>query len=129
MLAKFSVKKPVTITMMILIVIVIGAVSLSKLQIDLLPQMDLPYVMVQTTYQGAGPEEIENIISIPLEQTLSTFVNVPNTSNSSISKDIILFIFSSLVGYFTAKPLYNKSKIISSSLITSSLLWDFNLIY
>ena len=69
MLAKFSVKKPVTITMLILIVIVIGIVSFSKLQIDLLPQMELPYVMVQTSYQGAGPEEIENIISRPLEQT------------------------------------------------------------
>ncbi|HPW99229.1 MAG TPA: efflux RND transporter permease subunit, partial [Sedimentibacter sp.] len=72
MLAKFSVKKPVTITMLILIVIVIGVVSFSKLQIDLLPQMDLPYIMVQTSYQGAGPEEIESIISKPMEQTLST---------------------------------------------------------
>ena len=69
MLAKFSVKKPVTITMMILIVIVIGVVAFSKLQIDLLPQMELPNVMAQTSYQGAGPEEIENIISRPLEHT------------------------------------------------------------
>ena len=94
MLAKFSVKKPVTITMMILIVIVIGAVSLSKLQIDLLPQMDLPYVMVQTTYQGAGPEEIENIISIPLEQTLSTVENIEDIiSISSEGSSLLLMQF------------------------------------
>jgi len=59
MLSKFSVKKPVTITMIILIVLLLGAVSLSKLQVDLMPSIELPYVMVQTSYAGAGPEEIE----------------------------------------------------------------------
>ncbi len=96
MLAKFSVKKPVTITMMILIVIVLGAVSFSKLQIDLLPQMDLPYIMVQTSYQGAGPEEIENIISKPLEQTLSTVENIEaviSISNEGSSLLLMQFAF------------------------------------
>ncbi|MBP8691599.1 MAG: efflux RND transporter permease subunit [Sedimentibacter sp.] len=94
MLAKFSVKKPVTITMIILMMIVIGAVSYSKLQIDLLPQMDLPYVMVQTSYQGAGPEEIENIISRPLEQTLSTVENIEDIiSISSEGSSLILMQF------------------------------------
>ncbi|MDD3227109.1 MAG: efflux RND transporter permease subunit, partial [Tissierellia bacterium] len=94
MLAKFSVKKPVTITMMILIVIVIGVVSFSKLQIDLLPQMELPYVMVQTSYQGAGPEEIENIISRPLEQTLSTVENIEGImSISSEGNSLVLMEF------------------------------------
>ena len=94
MLARFSVKKPVTITMMILIVIVIGAVSFSKLQIDLLPQMELPYVMVQTSYQGAGPEEIENIISRPLEQTLSTVENIEGImSISSEGNSLVLMEF------------------------------------
>ena len=96
MLARFSVKKPVTITMMILIVIVIGVVSFSKLQIDLLPQMELPYVMVQTTYQGAGPEEIENMISRPLEQTLSTVENIEDIisiSNEGSSLLLMQFAF------------------------------------
>ncbi|MDD4047107.1 MAG: efflux RND transporter permease subunit, partial [Tissierellia bacterium] len=94
MLARFSVKKPVTITMLILIVIVIGIVSFSKLQIDLLPQMELPYVMVQTSYQGAGPEEIENIISRPLEQTLSTVENIEGImSISSEGNSLVLMEF------------------------------------
>ncbi len=96
MFARFSVKKPVTITMMILIVIVLGVVSFSKLQIDLLPQMDLPYVMVQTSYQGAGPEEIENIISKPLEQTLSTVENIEaviSISNEGSSLLLMQFAF------------------------------------
>ena len=96
MFARFSVKKPVTITMMILIVIVLGVVSLSRLQIDLLPQMELPYVMVQTSYQGAGPEEIENMISKPLEQTLSTVENIEaviSISNEGSSLLLMQFAF------------------------------------
>lgn len=94
MLARFSVKKPVTITMLILIVIVLGVVSFSKLQIDLLPQMELPYVMVQTSYQGAGPEEIENMISKPLEQTLSTVENIEGViSISNEGSSILLMQF------------------------------------
>ena len=96
MLARFSVKKPVTITMMILIVIVLGVLSLSKLQIDLLPQIELPYIMVQTNYQGAGPEEIESLISRPLEQTLSTVENIEaviSISNEGSSMLLLQFDF------------------------------------
>ncbi len=92
MLSRFSVKKPVTITMMILIVIVLGVVSLSKLQIDLLPQMELPYVMVQTSYSGAGPEEIENMVSKPLEQTLSTVENIDTIMSISNEGSSILLM-------------------------------------
>ncbi|WP_313346550.1 efflux RND transporter permease subunit [Sedimentibacter sp.] len=94
MFAKFSVKKPVTITMMILIVIVLGGVSLSKLQIDLLPQMELPYVMVQTSYSGAGPEEIENMVTKPLEQTVATVENIEGIlSYSNEGSSIVLMQF------------------------------------
>lgn len=94
MLARFSVKKPVTITMMILIVIVLGVVSLSKLQIDLLPQMELPYVMVQTSYPGAGPEEIENLVTKPLEQTVATVENIEAViSYSNEGSSILLMQF------------------------------------
>ncbi len=94
MFAKFSVKKPVTITMMILIVIVLGVVSLSKLQIDLLPQMELPYVMVQTSYSGAGPEEIENMITKPMEQTVATVENIEGIlSYSNEGSSILLMQF------------------------------------
>lgn len=94
MLSRFSVKKPVTITMMILIVLVLGVVSLSKLNVDLLPQMELPYVMVQTNYSGAGPEEIENLVTKPLEQTVATVENIDGVySYSSEGSSIILMQF------------------------------------
>ena len=94
MLAKFSVKKPVTITMMILIVIVLGAISLSKLSIDLLPNIELPIAVVQTTYSGAGPEEIENLITIPMEQAVVTIENIDTiTSYSNEGSSLLLMQF------------------------------------
>ncbi len=94
MLSKFSVKKPVTITMMILIVLLLGAVSLSKLNVDLMPSIELPYVMVQTTYSGAGPEEIENLVSKPLEQILATVENIDGMmSISNEGSSIVLMQF------------------------------------
>lgn len=94
MLAKFSVKKPVTITMMILIVIVLGAISLSKLSIDLLPNIELPIAVVQTTYSGAGPEEVENLITVPMEQAVGTIENIDTiTSYSNEGSSLLLMQF------------------------------------
>lgn len=94
MLARFSVKKPVTITMMILIVIVLGAISLSKLSIDLLPNIELPIAVVQTTYSGAGPEEIENLITKPMEQAVGTIENIDTiTSYSNDGSSLLLMQF------------------------------------
>ncbi len=96
MFARFSVKRPVTITMMILIVLVLGAVSFSKLHIDLLPQMELPYVMIQTSYSGAGPEEVENMVTRPLEQAVATAENIDGMmsfSNEGSSIVLIQFTF------------------------------------
>lgn len=94
MFAKFSVKKPVTITMMILIVIVLGAISLSKLSIDLLPNIELPIAVVQTSYSGAGPEEIENLITVPMEQAVGTIENIDTiTSYSNDGSSLLLMQF------------------------------------
>lgn len=94
MFAKFSVKKPVTITMMILIVIVLGAISLSKLSIDLLPNIELPIAIVQTTYSGAGPEEVENLITVPMEQAVGTIENIDTiTSYSNEGSSLLLMQF------------------------------------
>ncbi|WMJ79060.1 efflux RND transporter permease subunit [Sedimentibacter sp. MB35-C1] len=87
-------------TMMILIVIVLGVVSLSKLQIDLLPQMELPYVMVQTGYSGAGPEEIENLITKPVEQSVATVENIEGMiSYSNEGSSLVLIQFCIWNGY------------------------------
>ena len=56
---KYSVKKPFTVFVAVIIVLVIGFVSLSGMKTDLLPDMNMPYMMVITTYPGASPEKVE----------------------------------------------------------------------
>lgn len=83
MLSKFSVKRPITILMIIFIVILIGFVSLTKLPIDLLPKIEMPIAIVQTSYSGVGPQEIEKLVTRPLEESLSTVDNIESISSMS----------------------------------------------
>ena len=80
---KFSVKKPFTILVAVILVIVLGFVSLSGMQTDLLPNMNLPYLMVVTTYPGASPERVESDVTQPLESSLSTINGVKNVTSQS----------------------------------------------
>ena len=66
-LTKFSIRRPVTVFMSIVIIILFGAVSLSKLPLDLLPNFGLTYAAVMTQYSGSGPYEVENMVTKPLE--------------------------------------------------------------
>ncbi len=84
-LAQFSVNRPVTTAMIFIIMVVLGLVSLSMLGLDLMPEMEIPAVSVLTAYQGAGPEEIETLITEPMEDTLSTISGVDEVI--SISKE------------------------------------------
>lgn len=78
MLSDFSVKRPIFILMVVCIVVVLGLVSLSRLPIDLFPALNLPYAAVITTYSGAGPKEVENLVSRPLEEILGSVQNLKN---------------------------------------------------
>jgi HAE1 family hydrophobic/amphiphilic exporter-1 len=80
-LSKFSVKKPVTITMMVLVVVLLGAISLTRLPIDLFPEFEVPVAIVSTTYSGTGPLEMENLITRPIEGAVSTVGNIDIVSS------------------------------------------------
>lgn len=82
-LPDFAVKRPVTIVMMILICLVLGGIALVRLPIDLFPDMNMPIAVVLTTYEGAGPQEIETLVTRPLEEILVTVGSVANISSSS----------------------------------------------
>lgn len=82
-LSSFSVKKPITIIMSILIVIILGVVSLTNLTTDLLPSINLPYAVVSTTYFGASPEVIEQMITKPIENSMATVSNIKNIQSVS----------------------------------------------
>ena len=83
MISKFSVKRPYTVFVGVILVVVLGIVSLSKMTADLLPNMTFPYVIVMTTDFGASPEEVEMNITAPLEATLATTSNLKNIRSVS----------------------------------------------
>ena len=80
---KYSVKKPFTILVAVILVLVLGFVSLMGIQTDLLPAMNLPYLLVITTYPGASPEQVETDVTQPLESALSTLNGVKNVTSQS----------------------------------------------
>lgn len=83
MFSRFSVKKPFTIFVAVIIVLVLGFVSLQSMTPNLLPNMDFPTVMVMTTAAGYSPEEIEAAVSSPLEEVFQTIDKVDEVSSTS----------------------------------------------
>ena len=91
-LAQFSIKRPVTTLMIIAVVLVLGFISFTKLGIDLFPDFSFPVSVVITQYQGAASHEVENLITKPLEQILSTMNNVKNIQSLSSEGSSIIII-------------------------------------
>lgn len=80
---KFSVKKPLTVFVAVIAVLVLGVVAFTRMTPDLLPNMDFPYVIIVTTYPGASPEKVETEISKPMEQAMSTLEHIQQVSSTS----------------------------------------------
>lgn len=85
MLSKFSVRKPYTVFVAVVIVIVLGILSFQNMSTDFLPSMELPYAIVMTTYAGASPEEVEKAVTQPVEQAMSSINNVKEVQSMSIN--------------------------------------------
>lgn len=82
-LSSLAVRRPVTILMITFIIILLGAVSLTRLPIDLLPKIEVPIAVVSTSYEGVGPQEIEKLITKPIEEAIATVENIKNISSTS----------------------------------------------
>lgn len=82
-LPSFSVDRPVTVTMMIAIVVVVGLISLSRLGLDLLPEMTYPVISVLTQYPGVASEDIEALITKPIEEVVGSVSGVKSINSSS----------------------------------------------
>ncbi len=82
-MSKFSVKKPLTVFVAVLAVIILGVVAFTRMTPDLLPNMDFPYVMIMTTYPGQSPEIVEQEITRPLEQSMATLEHIKELTSSS----------------------------------------------
>lgn len=95
MISRLCIRRPITTIMVTLMVFIAGIVAYSSLNLALMPNVDIPVVLVSTTYVGAGPEEIENIVSKPLEDALGTVNNVDtitSVSNSDNSMIMVQFV-------------------------------------
>ncbi len=78
-----SIKRPMLVTVIVIIVLLLGGVSFSRLSIDLYPEMELPVAVVMTNYAGVGPEEVEQQITKPMESVLSSVSNLDTISSTS----------------------------------------------
>lgn len=92
MIPKFSVKKPFTVLVAVVLVILLGIISFTKMSTDLLPNLDLPYAVVITTYPGASPEKIESNVTKPLENVLATTSGIKNIQSASSENSSMIFL-------------------------------------
>ena len=79
----YAVRNRVTMTMIYLLVVAFGVFSFLRLQLDLYPDMDIPYIIVMTTYTGASPADIETLLSRPIEETAVSVTGVKNVMSNS----------------------------------------------
>lgn len=82
-ISELSVKRPVSILMVMLIIVIIGIVAFSRLTIDLMPKIDYPVITVITNYEGVAPAEIEELVSKPIEESVSTVSGIKKISSTS----------------------------------------------
>ena len=83
-LSQFSVHRPIFIIMVVLMVIVLGGVSLLRLPIDLMPDISYPTISISCRYENAGPEEIEELITRPIEEAMSAVPGVEELTSTSV---------------------------------------------
>ena len=114
MLSKISVKKPFTVVVAVIIVIILGVVSYLKLGVDLLPEMELPYVVVMTTYPGASPDQVDQDVTKPLEGALASVSGLKTLSSVSNEN------YSMIIMEFAASMNMDSAMIELSSYVDSA---------
>ena len=116
---KFSVKKPFTVLVVVIAVIVLGVVAYLNMTPDLLPNMDFPYVVIMTTYPGASPEKVEAEVTKPMEQAMSTLEHIKEVSSTSAENySMVMLEFEESVNLDTV------GVDIQQNVVTLSAAWD-----
>jgi HAE1 family hydrophobic/amphiphilic exporter-1 len=88
----FSLRKRVTMSMVVLVIVILGMISFSKLGLDMLPDLDYPVITVVTTYSGVSSEDIEQNITRPVEQWVSTVSNIKKLNSISLEGQSVIMI-------------------------------------
>ncbi|OHD65204.1 MAG: hypothetical protein A2176_14210 [Spirochaetes bacterium RBG_13_51_14] len=89
-IARLAIKRPIFITSIVMIILFTGFISITRLGVDLFPDVQFPYVIVQTTYTGSAPEEIENLISKPIEDEISSISGMKRVSSRNMESVSII---------------------------------------
>ena len=120
---KFSVKKPFTVLVAVIMVLMLGFVSISNMQTNLLPDVNTPYLMVVTVYPGASPERVESEVSDVMQNALGTVAGVEKvTATSAENYSLLLMQFSDDTDMNSAMvKVSNKVDQTTSSLPSSCL--------
>lgn len=93
-LVSLSVRRPVGVIMIVLAIIALGTVSVRNLAVDLFPKIDLPIAVIATTYDDAAPEEVENLISKPIESSISSLEGIEQIqSQSQADASVVVMMF------------------------------------
>ncbi len=82
-ITKISIKRPVTIIMVMCIVVILGFVSLSNMKMELMSSVDVPMALVMTNYEGAGPEEVESLVTEAIEGAVANVADIDKISSTS----------------------------------------------
>jgi HAE1 family hydrophobic/amphiphilic exporter-1 len=106
-LAKISIKRPTFITAIIVAVLIVGFICMKRMSVDMFPNVNFPFVSVTTVYPGAGPRELETLVSRKLEEQISSIAGLKNVT--SISQDGVSIVF----GEFTLEtdPKYAEQQV------------------
>lgn len=97
-LAKVSIKRPIFITCVIIFIMILGIVGFRNMSVDMYPDVSTPIITVQTQYSGAGPEEIETLITRPIEDEVSSIAGIKSlTSKNLESVSVVTIEFQSTV--------------------------------
>lgn len=92
MLAEYSVRRPYTVVVAVILIIVLGVISFINMTTDLLPSMELPYIVVITSYPGASPEKVEQAVTRPMEAVLGTSSGLKNISSISSENSSVIIL-------------------------------------
>ncbi len=88
----FAVNRKVTVLMMMAAIILFGLMALSRLGLELLPDMDFPVISIITTYDGASPEDIEETITRPIEQSIATVSGINTITSQSMENHSVVMV-------------------------------------
>ena len=89
---KKIIKRPVLVLVIVTLIMVLGAISFMGLPLDLLPDMTFPMLLVNTSYEGAGPHEVESMVTRPLEEMASTLDNLQSVSSTSAQGSSMIMV-------------------------------------